>query len=423
MTMLAAMVVIWAPGWAQNPAAEAALARVRAMKVSADARIAAYEKAVAADSSNRYAAMQLASAYVQKTRETGDSAYIDRAEKLVNRALASDGKDVDALRVKNLIGMNRHEFPQVAAVAREILAVTPEDAQTWGVLGDALMEMGRYGEAYASYQKMLRIKPGMHVYNRIAWYHHVTGDTGKAAAIMSDAVLTANGFPENKAWCLVELGNLYFKQGKVAEAEKAYREGIATFPRMHSAHAGLGMVMGARGRLAEAIEAYTKAQAIVPLVQYAAALGDLYTAAGRGEDARRQNGMIDVTAKLEKAANQKANRTLALVYADRERNLEEALDLVKADLEIRKDVYTWDAMAWVLLKNRRVEEARAASREALKVGTQEPLFHYHAGMIAQASGDRAEAKRQLEKALALNPRFDLRQAEEARKALEAMRQQ
>jgi tetratricopeptide (TPR) repeat protein len=417
MKILLLTIVCVFPALSQTPAAEAALARVRAKKVSADARITAYERTLAAEPGNRQAAMQLASAYVQKTRETGDGAYLGRAETLVNKVLALDGKDVAALRVRNLIAMNRHEFPQVAATAKQILAAAPEDAQTWGILGDAQMEMGLYKDAYASYQRMLRIKPGMHSYNRIAWYHHVTGDTTKAIAIMKDAVVTANGFAENKAWCLVELGNLRFKVGQMAEAEAAYREAIAAFPRMHSAHAGLGMVSAAQGRPGPAIEHYLKAQAIVPLVQYSAALAELYTAAGRSAEAQRENAMIDVNAKLERAAGQKANRTLALVYADQQRNLDEALDLVKSDLEVRKDVFTWDALAWVLYRRGDFAGARQASLEALKFHTAEPAFYFHAGMIADAGGDRAEAKRLLERALALNDRFDAAKADLARRTL------
>ncbi|MGI8883084.1 MAG: hypothetical protein ACR2IA_02445 [Pyrinomonadaceae bacterium] len=49
----------------------------------------------------------------------------------------------------------------------------------------------------------------------------------------------------------------------------------------------------------------------------------------------------------------------------------------------------------------------------------EKIF-YHAGMIEKASGNKKEANRLLEKALKLNPAFDLLQAETARKTLEEL---
>jgi Tfp pilus assembly protein PilF len=42
--------------------------------------------------------------------------------------------------------------------------------------------------------------------------------------------------------------------------------------------------------------------------------------------------------------------------------------------------------------------------------TPEPVFYFHAGMTAAAMGKKADAKEYLERALALNPNFDARQA-------------
>ena len=83
----------------------------------------------------------------------------------------------------------------------------------------------------------------------------------------------------------------------------------------------------AKGEIREAIDGYKKAQSITPLVQYAAALYDLYELAGNKPEAKRQAETIDLVAKLERAANQKANRTLALVYANQDRNLAYSLEL------------------------------------------------------------------------------------------------
>jgi hypothetical protein len=46
---------------------------------------------------------------------------------------------------------------------------------------------------------------------------------------------------------------------------------------------------------------------------------------------------------------------------------------------------------------------------------------YHAGMIERALGDAVGARRDLEKALKLNPGFDFGQAAIARQTLEEMR--
>jgi tetratricopeptide (TPR) repeat protein len=297
----------------------------------------------------------------------------------------------------------------------------PGDVQSWGTLGDALLEMGQYDGARDAFAKMLELKPGLTSYNRMGFYRFIQGDPEGGIAMMKDAVKAAAKYLENKAWCLVELGNMYFKTGRWAEAEAAYSEAIATFPSSHAAHAALGGVLAAQGKLPQAIESYKRAQSITPMVQYAGTLHDLYVMTGNKAEAQKQADMVDVVSKLEEAANQKANRTLALIYANQDRSLTRALELAQADFEIRQDIYTYDALAWTLYKNKRYAEAARASKEALKTGAPEALFHYHAGMIAHALGDNGTAREQIGKALTLNAGFDIRQAAVARRTLQEMK--
>ena len=387
--------------------------------MTTDKRIALYEQWVAADPTSVSSRNLLAAAYIQKTRETTDYGYLDRASKIIDKVL-SEKKDYEALRLRNLVELNLHHFSKVAEYTREMTRAAPTDPQNWGSLGDALLEMGQYDAAREAFQKMLAIRPNLFSYNRMAFYRFVTGDVDGGIAMMKDAVSAGARYPENKAWCLVELGNMYFKTGQWPEAEHAYTDAIQAFPSLHTAYAGLGSVQAAQGKLPQAIESYKRAQSITPMVQYAGALHDLYAATGKKAEARQQSDMVDVVAKLEEASNMKANRTLALVYANQDRNLPHALELAQADFEVRQDVYTYDALAWALYKNKRYEEARRASDKALQLGAPEALFFYHSGMIADALGDRARARQQLEKALQLNAGFDFRQAAIARQTLDAI---
>ena len=81
-------------------------------------------------------------------------------------------------------------------------------------------------------------------------------------------------------------------------------------------------------------------------------------------------------------------------------------------------MYGYDVLAWTLFKNGRFDEAAAASEQALKLGTQEALFYYHAGMIAAAQGNTELATDQLSHALKLNPNFDFVQSRIAQTQLD-----
>ncbi|HEV2689709.1 MAG TPA: tetratricopeptide repeat protein [Bryobacteraceae bacterium] len=405
------LVLMFTPASAQIPALNDS--------ITTDKRIALYEQWVAADPASISNRDLLAAAYIQKTRETTDYGYLVRASKIIDQVL-SEKKDYEALRLRNLVELNLHHFSNVAEYARQMTRSAPSDPQNWGSLGDALLEMGQYDAAREAFEKMLAIRPNLFSYNRVAYYRFITGDVDGGIAMMKDAVDAGARYPENKAWCLVELGNMYFKTGHWPEAERAYSEAIETFPSLHAAYAGLGSVQAAQGKLPQAIESYKRAQSITPMVQYAGTLHDLYAATGKTAQAQQQSDLVDVVAKLEEASNMKANHTLALVYANQDRHLTRALELAQADFEVRQDVYTYDALAWALYKNKRYEDARQASEQALKLGAPEALFFYHAGMIANALGDSAGAKKQLAKALQLNAGFDFRQAAIARHALDAI---
>ncbi len=64
--------------------------------------------------------------------------------------------------------------------------------------------------------------------------------------------------------------------------------------------------------------------------------------------------------------------------------------------------YCWDALAWELYKAGKYTEAERSIHEALRSGLSEPIFHYHAGLIAYALGKKREAVASVKHALVLN---------------------
>jgi tetratricopeptide (TPR) repeat protein len=353
----------------------------RTEQTTTDQRIAACQNAVAARPGDPAALEALASAYLQKMRETTDFTYVDRAEKLVAQALAKRPGDLEGEILQNEIELNRHHFQKVVDNTTALVKTAPEDARLWGMMGDSLMEIGDYDRAADAYEQMVKLRPGLSSYNRVAWYRFVTGDAEGAISAMRQAVHAARATPENLAWCLVDLGNLYFKTGRIPEAEANYQAALQVFPRYHPAFAGLGQTAAAQHRTAEAIANYARAESMVPLPAYAGALRELYREQGNTAAARKQEQLLDVIDQLARANFENTDRTLALVLADEQRHLDRALELARNELAFRRDVYTYDALAWVLFQSGRRDEARAAMRKALAWKTPEPSFARHAKLI------------------------------------------
>ena len=114
------------------------------------------------------------------------------------------------------------------------------------------------------------------------------------------------------------------------------------------------------------------------------------------------------------------NRNLAVFFADEDRKLDRALELAQAEFSVRNDVFTYDALGWVQYRRKSFKEAAAASEKALQEKTPDPMLYFHAGMINFAMNRMDAARRDLERALSLNPKFDFRFAPEAQRMLRSI---
>jgi tetratricopeptide (TPR) repeat protein len=409
------MRLFWLCLWAATLAAQRPATPPR----KTDEWIEQRHKRLAASPADPRLQLLLAKAYLQKVRESADFSYLDRAAKLVERVLGADPGHYDAMRLRTEIELERHQFAQAAEYSEELAKLAPNDPWNWGTLGDASMELGQTRRAGEAYARMIRLRPNLDSYNRLSYFLWVTGDAAGAVAALEKAIEAGSGQPEHLAWCLADLGHLYFKLGKLDQAGNAFSQALRSFARYPPALAGLGRVEAARGRTGAAVELYLQAQAAAPLPEYTAALESLYLQSGRPEKAAQQADLLDLFDNMARSQGEKTDRKLAVIYADRGRRLDRALALAQAELRVRQDVYTYDAMGWVLFRSGRAEEAEPYARRALSLGTPEPLFQYHAGRILLALGKPEEARELLRQALALNPAFDLTEAAWARAALSA----
>lgn len=375
----------------------------RAARMKTDEQIAFYQDLVRTRPEVLGFKVRLSSALLQKMRETTDFDYVDRASRIVDDVLRIDPPNYDALRLKTSIQLEYHFFSKAAELSRQLIATAPYDTANYGALADALIESGDYDTAAGVLQKMVDLRPDLPSYNRVAHYRFLNNDIPGAIDIMQHAITAGSSAPENVAWCLVELGNIYFKGGQLSEAEDAFAAALRLFPAYHSAHAGLARVLAIKGDVQTAIESYKRAQSITPMPDYAAALFDLYTASGKTHEAEQQRRSIEVIDRLMLANGEKANRNLSLIYSDHKWKPARALELAENELAYRHDVYTFDALAWALYRNSRFPEARDAALKAMKLNTPEPQFYFHAGLIESALGDSAEADRLWAKAVRMDP--------------------
>ncbi len=361
--------------------------------------------------------VQLATAYIKTARRTGNFYLNADARRAIAKALEISPNDPAARRLKASLHLTFHEFAEALKLGEELYAEAP-DAQSMGVITDAHTQLGNYPQAVEWAQRMIDAKPNSSSYSRAALLRSMHGDTAGAAELYKLAARTADPADrEAQSWCLSQLGDLYWRNGKYDEAERVYDEALSLSANYTLALLGKGKTRAAKGDLDSAASLVSAALERSPHSSYAITLGDIKWKQGNQSAAQNLYKLADDAALLGDLHD--AHR-IALMWADQGINLDQALAIAEADYADLKDVYAADILAWCLFKNGRFVEAQAKSQEALRIGTKDAVLLYHAGMIENALGNQTEAKRLLRSAIDLNPAFDLIQADVARKVLSAI---
>jgi len=373
----------------------------------------------------------LGASYIQKGRETADATYFELAKEALEKSLDLVSSGPDAASAKThmaVVAMSEHQFEEALYWAQEALACGSGDPSPWAIVGDAYTDMGEYDRADDAYT---RLRDPLHpeeessalAYernSRMAYLHFLKGDASGAIRLMRSAIavsVTLHLPAENIAWSQYQLGEISFKSGDLAGAEKAYSAGLAVDSTSYRNLSGLAELRTAQEKYPEAIALYQKAITVVPYPAFAAALYDLDVHVGRLDDANKQMQLVEFIGTLNPLNERLFYRELALFYADHNLKLKESIDMAKKELDVRHDIYTWDILAWVLFKNGNYAEAEGAAGKALALSTSDALLDFHAAMIEQQLGRTERAQALFKSALALNPEFHPVYAAEARERL------
>jgi len=344
-------------------------------------------------------------AYQQRARETGDPSYYVRSEAVLRHARALAPRDLDATSGLASLALSRHRFGLALRLGREALAISPTTARNYGVAGDALLELGRYHEAFASFDTMAHLKPGVSSYARIAYARELLGHLDGARAALLLARDAAADEREPYAWTETQLGKLELSRGRLAAATVHLRSALRTFPGYVYALDALAQVEAARGNLARAGALERRAVETIPLPQFVGLLGDLLRVTGHPRAARIQYETEDGIRRLLAANGVRTDLETALFDIDHGIRLGESVALARKAQRERPSIDGDDVLAWALARNGRCGEALHYSRLALRLGTQDSAKLFHRAEIERCLGrdPRPWARR----ALALNPHFSL----------------
>ena len=235
---------------------------------------------------------------------------------------------------------------------------------------------------------------------RLAVLHQRLGQFDKAIDELTQCIQELE--PNASVPYRAELCAALESAGRFDEAEAALRAIIDIPGFKAEGHAELGLFHKRRGNVDRAIEQLRDAISLADTnesIRHRVNLAAIYSDAGRYDDAE----LLLLESKRMFPDDPSVNNALGWLYAERGRNLDEALTLIRDALKAEpRNPYFLDSLGWVYFKQGRNEEALKELLDAASL-TQDSVISDHLGDVYMAIGQPDRAKHHWERSLALDP--------------------
>jgi len=346
----------------------------------------------------------LGSAYIESARVTADPTYYPKAEGALRHSLKlrPTGNPAALVGLGSLANA-RHEFATARDLAHRALRVDPYSADAYGVLADALTQLGNAPAATKAVQHMLDLRPGLAAYARASYDLEQQGRLRDAAALMRRALGDAVD-PADIAFCRYQLGELAWRSGRLDNAATEYAAGQAADPAYLPLLGGQGRVAAARGQTHAALAGYAELTARYPSPGYLIEYSNLLRATGHPGRADQQLALAAAALRLFRA-NGGTDDLGAAQLALAQGHARQAVLAAKREWSRRHFADVADVLGWALHQSGANAEAISYARKADALGVRNPGYMFHLGMIELSLGRSSDARRDLSAALALNAHF------------------
>jgi tetratricopeptide (TPR) repeat protein len=149
---------------------------VSKISTPADVRIQTAQRVVEQHPNQPESYNLLASAFMQKARETNDFGFNARAEAALGRSLEVAPDNYDALKLRASLLLTHHRFAEALDLAQRLKTIRSDDHDVYGLLTDAQVELGDYPAAIQAAQQMVNLRPDSSSYARVSYLRSLHGD-------------------------------------------------------------------------------------------------------------------------------------------------------------------------------------------------------------------------------------------------------
>lgn len=338
---------------------------------------------------SEYAARYVYRLYARSSLN-GNLRELRHVEKLINRAIESEGPAEDLCLLKANLDFKLH---RLAEAKRDLHLAPALLARRQGrmILADIDFEEGHYAAARAALETLAAEEATWDVLARIAHIEGKMGDVEKADELYFQAEdeITAKEM-RSFAWVELQRGLLDLSHGCANEAivhyncaERAYSGNWLTAEYLGDAYAAMGLLPAAAAFYQSALEKVEKPELLQKLNLFSPCLAGYLESSGLGEVHYYHH--------------------LAEYYSDVQTNGDEAVKWARKDIALRNNFNTQTALAWALHKAGQTIAALPYIETALSSGVRDANIFFKAAAIFAAARQSAKAHNYEHRAIRLNP--------------------
>lgn len=378
-------------------------------------RYTSYMEALTKNKDDNRTKIKLAELYLAESRMSGNPGYYNEAvlqvvDDILNAPTVGDDVHYSALTYKATTLLSLHRFEEARVLAEKALQLNPYEADIYGALVDAHVELGQYDKAVRYCDKMMAIRPDIRSYSRVSYLRQINGDIPGAKAAMRLAVEAGAQGQENTEWARVQLGNLYLQTGHADTATMLFESSLFARAGYAPAEIGLAKAKAQQKKWEEAINHAKNAIRIHAESSYVSLLAQLYGWSGNATKAKQTH--VEVLALIQET--EKDNKKTAAAWHNGNRELAEAyyhagqypqaLQYAVKDWEPRKNnIDANELIARIYVAKQQYPLALQYMQTALATHTKQAAWFQQLAKIYVGMNQNAKAQQYREKAMQINP--------------------
>jgi tetratricopeptide (TPR) repeat protein len=396
-----------AQAYPDSAAALFELGRVQAARHQTDAAIKAFSTVIGLNPRATDAKMALARLHLAAGNPASSIG-------LAQETLAAEPDNADArlMLVRSLIA--RRDLARAEAELASLAARFPDSAAVNVQQGILFAMRKDLDGARRHFDRALAANPRSHeAFGGLVGVEIAAGRKAEARARL-DARVAEDGAD---AQLLAVAARAYLALQDPAAAERILRRVVVLDPADLSAYGTLAQIYVAQGRLDEALAEFEElARRDARPIGALTFAGMVLQAQGKTSEAQtRYERALALDPQAPVAAN-----NLAWIYAHSDGNLDTALQLARTAYgALRETPEVGDTLGVIYLKREQLPEAIEVLKSTVAKSPATSEYHYHLGQAYAKAGERAAAIEHLERALALDAKFD--GAADARVLLDSLR--